>query len=380
MAALPVYRITKSLNVLEGHTYAVSSLAFSPDGKVLVSGSSDHKVRTWDVTLGKPLALMHGHSEGVISVAFSPDGTVVASCSYDNTVRTWGAKSGTAIRVIETVGYFEWVCGANSLMHVVAFSPDGAAIVSGYTDGTVRTWSLWSGIALDADRGPGSTMALSRGGDGAIIASGSDYHKAVVTWNLTTRRMWTMTRHTDRVNTVAVSRDGTAVASGSNDKTVRTWDAALGTALAVMKGHTRAVLAVGFSADGTVVVSGSCDKTVRMWVALSGEALMVLLDHNFGSNVCAVAFAPDGAHVASASEDGAVRVWSARTVIQARQEMSAFLLAALPCNKSSGAHAFLRKDSQRDACRSIFAFLSPSRETRRTRRMRRLEKATAVHT
>jgi DNA-binding beta-propeller fold protein YncE len=137
------------VQVIEGHTDDVNSVAYSPDGAHIVSGSRDRTVRVWDAQTGKELAVLKGHSNEVNSVAFSPDGAHIASGSFDKTVRVWDAQTGKELAVLE--GHSDWVSS-------VAFSPDGAHIVSASSDETVRVWDAQTGKELAVLEGHSSDV------------------------------------------------------------------------------------------------------------------------------------------------------------------------------------------------------------------------------
>jgi WD40 repeat protein len=201
--------------------WAVESLAYSPDGKSLVSGMADGTVRLWDIASGKNVATLRGHKAVVFSVCFSPDGKFVASGSGDTTVKLWDVATG---RNVETLK------GHAGVVFSVIFSPLGGTIASGSDDRTIKLWQV-------ANR----------------------------------KNVATLTGHSRTVYSVAFSPDGKTLASGSLDKTIKLWKIATGNNVASLDGHADGVCSVAFSPDGKTLASGSLDGDIKLWKVAGGN-------------------------------------------------------------------------------------------------------------
>ena len=195
-------------------------VAFSPDGKTLVSGGSDKTVRLWDVARRRAIGkAMTGHTDTVTTVTFSPNGKIVAS-GGDRSIRLWDVATRRAIG--------EPLTGHTDTVRSVAFSPDGKTLASGGDDTTIRLWDVATRRTIGeplADHS-GSVRSVDFSPDGKTLASGS-FDDAVRLWDTTRRALGApLAGHTDDIWEVAFSPDGKTVASCSGDKTIRLWDVA----------------------------------------------------------------------------------------------------------------------------------------------------------
>jgi len=262
---IPECEIRARVRTLEGHSWSVYSVSFSPDGQWIASGSYDNTVKVWSVKSGECVTTLEGHSFAVWSVSFSPDGTLIASGSFDKTVKVWSVESGECVTTLE---------GHSREVRSVSFSPDGQWIASGSIDRTVKVWRVKSGECVTTLEGHSDGVtSVSFSPGGAFIVSGSG-DKTVKVWSVESGECVRMLEgHSDQVESVSFSPDGQWIASGSDDKTVKVWSVESGECVTTFKGHSNKVTSVSFSPDGQWIASGSWDKTVKVWSVESGECV-----------------------------------------------------------------------------------------------------------
>jgi RNA polymerase sigma factor (sigma-70 family) len=277
----------------------------SPDGKTLVSGHSydDSKIFLWDTATGKQLLQLDG-DRIPSSVAFSPDGRLLASGDMHGTIRFWDIATGKLVRQIRQAGQ-----SAQS----IAFSPDGKQLASGSMHGTVGLWDVATGKDLRPQGGHTSPVwSLALSPDGRMLASGS-WDQTIRLWEPATgKEVRLLTGHEGPVRGTVFAPGGKLLASASHDRTIRLWDPATGKELHRLVGHDKEVNAVAFSPDGRMLASAGEDGTVRLWQAASGKELRRFRVEF--SRFTSVSFSPDGLRVAAGNfVDGKVVMWDVAT-------------------------------------------------------------------
>ncbi|MGP6089993.1 hypothetical protein [Antarctobacter jejuensis] len=281
------------------HGHSVNSVAFSPSGDRIVSGGAGGTVLLWHLDGTQAAAPFVGHKGLVHSVAFSPSGDRIVSGGADGTLRLWHLDGTQAAAPF---------VGHKGRVHSVAFSPSGDRIVSGSDDGTVRLWHLDGTEAAAPFEGHGEwvhSVAFSPSGD-RIVSGGVD--GTLRLWHLDgTQAAAPFVGHEAGVNSVAISPSGDRIVSGSTDGTVRLWHLDGTQAAAPFVGHVHSVNSVAFSPSGDRIVSGSTDGTLRLWHLYGTQAAAPLEGH--GHSVHSVAFRPSGDRIVSGSDDGTVRLW-----------------------------------------------------------------------
>jgi len=200
-------------DAMRGHEAAPASIAWSPDGTTIASGSEDRKVRLWDVARRETIGASWEHPAAVTAVTFSPDGSRVAAGTKDGSVHVWEVKGGKSLYVIPSDG---------KAVHALAFAPDGGALAVGYHESGIRVF------------GPDPKVA-----------------RLAVGQSLT-------------VNNLRYLPDGSRLVAGAADNTVRLWDAATGRLVLTLREHGKPVTGVATGGSPARIVSASVDGTVRI--------------------------------------------------------------------------------------------------------------------
>ena len=299
-------RTGTELNLLTGHSYAATSVAFSSDGQTLATGGDwpDRTIRLWDAATGAHTRTLIVSEFSGGSLAFSPDGKTLAGETYNKKVRVWNAASGASILTLE---------GHTSSITSVAFGPNGRTLASGSQDETVRVWDIGTGtqkFKLTAHKNNVTDVAFSP--DGRMLAS-SSLDGRVRLWDTVTGDLQkSLGWHVGAIYCLAFNPDGRSLASGGEDRTISLWDVMTGGNKLTIEGHSSLVRSLAFSPDGQTLASGSWDYTIRQWNTTTGNHKRTIEGHT--GKVWSVAFSPDGQMLATGN--GNPFPWSANNHIR----------------------------------------------------------------
>lgn len=258
---------------LVGHRERISSIAFAPGGRILVTGSRDATVRVWDGQTGVQRSVLSGHRKDVKLVAFGLDGRVLVTVGRDDTPRLWNANTGELKAALT---------GHKDSVWVAKFSPDGKRLLTASGDKSVRLWDVETGRMTAALTGHKSFSVDGYfSPDGGTVLSASLEDRAVRLWDASTGQLKLtlsvpksadiLNHYTPYVFGARFSPDGVHVAVSDSHNRIALWDAQTGTMLALWEAHASSIYDLEFSPDGTLLASASRDGTAKLWDGKTGR-------------------------------------------------------------------------------------------------------------
>lgn len=295
--------------VLAGHTDWVTAVAFSPDGRLIATGSLDNTIKVWDAATGQLQQDLAAHTAAVNDLTFAPDGRHLASAGDDGLIIIWDMAEGTLFRALE---------GENDgAVKTIAYHPDGNLLAAGYEQGSVRLWQIQPRQSLlrrtdfsEAVRG------IAFNGDGSQFAAGGDDGRVLLYDTESGAPLNSFTPGSDApaVFGVAINPINGDLAMAYADNTVKIWRE--GEPVRTMAGHSGFVFDVAFSPDGLRLASAGGDGTAKVWDANTGHLIVTLNGHD--GAVTAVAFDSAGTRLATASQDGTAVIWRYQAGLEPR--------------------------------------------------------------
>ncbi|HAQ61376.1 TPA: hypothetical protein DCR49_05160 [Candidatus Delongbacteria bacterium] len=300
----------QELKIQFGHSDGITAIAFSPDGKFLISGSHDKTVRLWDVSTGKEIRTFYGHTGQIHDVEFSSDGMNILSGASGNSMILWNVSSEIPLKSFTPKSSEKQpaVCS-------VAFSKEGRYVLSGSGDtgsmGELILWDLMSGEKVTNFIGHKvRVVAVDISEDGNNLLS-SYWDGTFKLWNKSsTSSEFTFKGHTKYVSSVSFSRSKKYILSSSYDNTIKLWDFKKREIIKTFNGHKTKVFCAKFSPDGNLIATCGDDRFISIFNTNTGKQIKIIdgMDKEFRS----LDFSSDGKRIAAASENK-IKIWDINT-------------------------------------------------------------------
>ncbi len=339
----------EALDLLIGHTAPVKSIAFSPNGKTLATGSEDNTIRLWDTQTYTLKATCIGHEKEVNLLAFSPDSKMLASTSQDMKMRLWDVQTGKSLQTITE-------CGAED-MTAITYIPDGAMFLTyrhddsfekyiefwdgqtgeflrsvlietdlkeaafsadckilavvGETSPPLQFWDVESGELLkSAEKCDERYDSIEFSPDGHSVVTGGSWDSVSI-WDVSTAERLKSIARGKPINSVAYSPDGKTLASGIDDGTILFWDVSTGKLRNTIAGHTDSqIFSAAFSPDGSILTCGGESK-IQWWNPQTGEHLKTIKEPY--CSVYTIEYSPDVDIFTTGGTSKKARLWDAKT-------------------------------------------------------------------
>ncbi len=313
------------LVVQTGHSGSIKSIAFSPNGKLLASGSEDKTIKLWDINSGNQLKTFPNSSD-VESVSFSPNSKFLASVGKDKIVRLWNVLDGKELRTF-TSNTYEF-----SGVRSVFFNSDGKILSLESGDGTLENWDAENGKYLKTQTTkPNNVDTISYSPNGKTLATVN--FDAIKLWDVNSQKeIRTLTGHSGLIEAITFSPDGEILASGSEDKTIKLWDVNKGGELKTLTSHTDTIELLAFNSEGTILASGiqsqiliDESQTIKFWNIEKGNELKTL-SFNSDSPILSLNFNRDGKFLILSTWNGTIQLFDAET----RKDLGKLTSASIP--------------------------------------------------
>lgn len=301
-ATSAVAQSVEAKQIASGHKEGISTIIFSPDARLVVSGGNDNTVKLWDVQTGQLEQMFEGHTRAISSLDFSPDGLILASGSFDQTIKLWDVSSRKLLLMLKTTGQVK----------DMSFSPDGKILASSGGDG-VRLWDVGAGKLLRFLPSNRGVLTVTFSPDGKLLADAGG--GGIRLWDVKEGKLLRHLQGTEPelIISVAFSPNCQVLASGGNRRMIRFWDVSTGNLKSTIDVKGDFIRAIAFSSDGRILAAA--DRTsAQLWNIENRQVQEVLSNDVL---LLSIALSPRGAIWAGGDTSGTLRLWRFRSQVAA---------------------------------------------------------------